>query len=103
MADLFYRQNLISDNLRCLEQSVLYAQIANDTLAMLGSYAQKMGSYDRLGIPDSVIAVSENTYRELVRLGKPQFAAQYVAPAIKNLLLYLKGYKQPGISNTIYL
>ena len=56
MAEVFRQQNLFSDNLRCLNQSIIYAFHAGDTIAALNSYGQKAATFDMMDLPDSVIA-----------------------------------------------
>ena len=58
MGDLFYQQNLITDNLRCLDRSIEYAYMAGDTIAALNSYGQKIIAFDLQNNPDSVIQCS---------------------------------------------
>lgn len=61
MAVLFYRQNLINDNLRCLDQAIVYAYKANDTIAALLDYGLKANSFHQLNQMDSVISYSLKT------------------------------------------
>ncbi len=58
MAELFYQQNLITDNLRCLDKSIEYAYMVGDTIAALNSYGQKIVAFDLQNNPDSVIQCS---------------------------------------------
>lgn len=41
-ADIFYSQNLLDENLKCLELSTAYAQKGNDTIVAINSYAHKL-------------------------------------------------------------
>ena len=62
MAVLFFRQNLLNEDLRCLDKSIHYAYLAGDTIAAINSYAQKADAYELLGMPDSVIANCQKTF-----------------------------------------
>ena len=101
MAVVFYNQNLLKDNLHSLDQSILYAIKANDTLAAFNSYAQKMGTYGKLKEPDSVIRIGTDTYRRFCSLGKPDVGARYLAPAIR-WLVEKKDYDKAKLYMSIY-
>ena len=79
MATVFFDQNLIGDNLRCLDLSIFYAYKANDTIAALNSYGQKLSSYEKLELNDSIISVCENTYNSFCELGHRNIASRYLA------------------------
>ena len=79
MATVFFDQNLIGDNLRCLDLSMFYAYKANDTIAALNSYGQKLSSYEKLELNDSIISVCENTYNSFCELGHRNIASRYLA------------------------
>lgn len=76
MAVLFYQQNLLRDNLRCLDLSILYAYKANDTIVALNSYGQKAVTYDMLNLPDSVILCNKKLQTV------PELYSKYQAIAI---------------------
>ena len=76
-------------NLRCLDQSILYAYRANDTIAAINSYGQKLGAYDKLHIADSVVAISTNTFERFTQAGHPEIGSRYLALAVN-------GYTQKG-------
>jgi tetratricopeptide (TPR) repeat protein len=63
MAVLFYQQDLLKDNLICLDKSIAYAYKANDIVAAVNSYGQKADSYERLNQQDSVIVTCLKTVR----------------------------------------
>ena len=65
MATLFYHQNLINDNLRCLDKSIYYASMASDTLAIFNLYGQKAVTFDMMNMPDSVIYYCKMTQSRL--------------------------------------
>ena len=79
MAEVFRQQNLFSDNLRCLNQSIIYAFHAGDTIAALNSYGQKAATFDMMDLPDSVIAYclktkkSPNIYNRYMALAANAF------------------------------
>jgi len=55
MADVFFMQSLMTDNLGCLEKSIEYATLAADTMVALNSMAYKMAAYDRLGTTLAIV------------------------------------------------
>ena len=82
LAEIFYQQNLVDDNLRCLDRSITYAYKANDTIAAINSYAQKLGAYDKHQMTDSIIAVSTQTYKRFSQIGYPEVGSRYLALAV---------------------
>ena len=88
-AIIFYRQNLLDDNLRCLDKSIYYAYKANDTMAAINSYGQKLGAYDKRHLSDSVIAISTETYRRFNHVGFPETGSRYLSYAVN-------GYTEKG-------
>ena len=82
MSDILYYQNLFEDNLRCLKLSVRYALKANDSITAVNSYAHQLGAYDRYQMTDSIISISEATYRKFCQMGMANIASQYCALAI---------------------
>ena len=82
LAEIFYQQNLLDDNLRCLDRSITYAYKANDTIAAINSYAQKLGAYDKHQMTDSIIAVSTQTYNRFSQIGYPEVGSRYLALAV---------------------
>ena len=63
MGALYYQQNLLADNIECMNYSIKYAMKCNDTLVALNSYMLKMGAFSRQNQLDSVVAICENAYR----------------------------------------
>ena len=86
MAELFYRQNLMQDNLESLNASVRHAKMANNTFIVLNIYAHKMAAYGRLGMDDSVIVICDHIINNYYFKGKRQEAAQYFGLAINSYL-----------------
>lgn len=86
MADVFYKQNLLSYQMECLNKSISYALKGRDTLMALNSYGHKMVCYGRLGMTDSVIVLGERLYRQYTLIGYPQIGAQYYGFTIKRYL-----------------
>lgn len=83
MSDIFYRQNLVSNQALCLDKAISYAYLSNDTVAALTLYAHKILPYDKLGWNDSIISVCEHTYKAFCRLGYPQIGSQYYSYAVR--------------------
>jgi tetratricopeptide (TPR) repeat protein len=83
LAEIFYQQNLLDDNLRCLDQSIAYAYKAYDTIAAVNSYAQKLGAYEKRHLTDSIIAVSTRTFKHFTLLGYPEIGSRYLSMAVK--------------------
>ncbi|MBP5339584.1 MAG: hypothetical protein J6Z14_09860 [Prevotella sp.] len=86
MADVFYYQNLIDDQARCLNQSVNYAFKAGDSIMALNQYAQKMAVYIRMQEHDSTIAVFYNVYEKFTELGYENIASRYFSGAFGSML-----------------
>ena len=90
MAELFYRQNLMRDNLNCLDASVWHAKMAKDTVSAISSMAHKMSAFERMGMPDSVIAYYELTNDYCQKANINWLAARF---AVLALDCYLKQEK----------
>ena len=90
MADVFYMQNLMQDNIENLNGSIRHASIARDTLVAINSLAYKMATFERIGQPDSVIAVCNHIYNNVYLKGEKQIASCYFGLAIGSYLQ--KGY-----------
>lgn len=86
MAELFYCQNLMQDNLEHLDASVRHAKMAKDTLMALNAYAHKMAAFGRMELDDSVILVCNNIFKNFYLKGKTQEAARYFGLAIDSYL-----------------
>ena len=86
MADIFYKQNLYSNQLENIEKSIYYAMVAGDTLVALNSYAHKMSAYRQLGMTDSVISICRRVYEQYSLMGFKDIGAQYYGFSIKGLV-----------------
>ena len=86
IADVFYMQNLMDDNLESLNASIHHANLAHDTLMALNIYAYKMAAYERIGLPDSVTAICRQLYDNVYLKGGKQTASQYFGLAIDSYL-----------------
>ena len=86
MADVFYHQNLITDYLSSLNQSIHYAVSAKDTLAELNSMAHKIVGYTKLKDNKTAIDTFRFVYRRYCQLGYSQFAARYIPLILRTLL-----------------
>ena len=60
IANIFFQQNLLQDQIDCINQSVKFALLAKDTIGAVYNYLQKANSYDLMGKSDSVITICEN-------------------------------------------
>ena len=86
MADIFYYQNLIDDQARCLNQSVEYAYRDGDTITALNEYAQKMFVYVRKQEHDSVISVFKHVHDQYAALGFEDVASRYFCGAFESMI-----------------
>ena len=86
MAEAFYQQNLVVEDLKCLDQAIYYAYHAQDTLAAMISYAYKMSAYDRIGLPDSVEIICDRYYSQMSLMGYERLASQNACMGVNALL-----------------
>ena len=86
MANVFYQQGLMHDFISCLDQAVACSDICKDTLMSANLQAYKMAAYERMNIPDSVIATYEVVKTVLCNIGYRQDAAAYSTLAIGSYL-----------------
>ena len=82
MGSVFYRQNLMQEDLDCLERSIRCAWKAKDTLQALNSIAYKLGPFQRLQMYDSVISLSERVYEAYCAVGRRDIGASFYVQAI---------------------
>ena len=103
MADVYYHQDLYHYQLSNLDRAVYYGYLANDTLAALLAYAQKMDGYDMLMMPDSMLSVCETVSRKFREHGFLEESASVLAIPITHLsengelekaALYMKRYER---------
>ena len=79
MANIYYHQNLLSDQISCINQSVKFAIMGKDTLGAVYNYLQKANSFDVLGMSDSVITVCENVNTFFWKKGMKKQSAQVMS------------------------
>ena len=92
MAKIFYQQNLLKEDLECLEQYIIYAWKGKDTLCAINAYAHKIPAFERLQMYDSIIHVGDILYKEFYKKGFEKNVSRYFAAVIPSLLN--KGMKQ---------
>ena len=86
MADIFYRQNLMEENIKSLDKSVYYAQMAKDTMVAINSYAHKMSAYERLGLHDSVSIICDNIQSQYFNSSYRQTVICFFSQAISSYI-----------------
>ena len=86
MASIFFMQNLMEEYLDKLNESIFFAEKANDTIAAINSLGHKMLAYDRLQMPDSVAYLCDRVYETLCSIGQHQLAAQFSGFGINSFL-----------------
>lgn len=79
MANIYYHQNLLRDQIGCINQSVKFAISGKDTLGAVYIYLQKANSFDVLGMSDSVITICENVNTFFWKKGMKKQAAQVMS------------------------
>ena len=90
MASIFYHQNLVKDNLTCLDKSIQAAYKAKDTVTAINSYAQKILAYKQLKEHDSVIVICNKVYTQYSAMGQKKVAAMYYAASVKDLIAQMR-------------
>ena len=85
MANVYYHQDLYQDQLSCLDQAIYYGYLATDTLSALLAYAQKMGAYDMLMKPDSMLYVCESVSKLFRQAGYLSKAADVLCFPVRYL------------------
>jgi len=86
MADIFYDQNLMDDNLEYLERAVSAALKGCDTIIALNMLAYKTLAYERTNRPECVLKVYDEVKRGLCDRGYIQDAAAFSSLAIGSYL-----------------
>ena len=103
MADVYYHQDLYHYQLSNLDRAVYYGYLANDTLAALLAYAQKVSTYEQMMMLDSMLSVCETVSRKFREHGFIEEAAGVLAIPITHLsengelekaALYMKRYER---------
>lgn len=86
MGNLFYEQNLIDENIRFLTLSMRYAWEGKDTLNAIFAEGELIGAYERLGVTDSVIIITERVSGLLERYNAPSLSAAYLGGIVDELV-----------------
>ena len=86
MGNLFYEQNLIDENIRFLTLSMRYAWEGKDTLNAIFAEGELIGAYERLGVTDSVIKITERVSGLLERYNAPSLSAAYLGGIVDELV-----------------
>ena len=86
MANIFYNHCLYREQLNCLDQAMYYGSLANDTLGIILAYTQKMGGYELMLKPDSMLYVCNEVFRMFQQAGYPQLAAAVLAHPVSYLI-----------------
>ena len=96
MAKIFYQQNLLKENLECLDKYLVYAWEAGDTLSAINAYAHWIPTFERLQMQDSIIHVGDVLYEQFYKgencnagkrcLLQRRIVSRYFAAVIPTLL-----------------
>ena len=96
MAKIFYQQNLLKENLECLDKYLLYGWKAKDTLSVINAYAHKIPTFERLcaddgamrlKMEDSIIYIGNILYEQFYKKeGYGRIASKYFATVIPTLI-----------------
>ncbi len=87
MAGIFYQQNLLKDNLECLQHYIEYGWRGKDTASAINGYGHKMSTFDRLQMHDSIISIGDYLYEQFYKeKAYKRMASRYFAAVIPSLL-----------------
>ena len=86
MSDVFYKQNLIEEDLYYNNLATQYAWKAKDTLAALLNMAGNIAAYQRTGKPDSALYICEHTSRLARKYGYKNLSSGLLGGAISMLV-----------------
>lgn len=86
MSDVFYKQNLIEEDLYYNNLATQYAWKAKDTLAALLNMAGNIAAYQRTGKPDSALYICEHTSMLARKYGYKNLSAGLLGGAISMLV-----------------
>ena len=75
MAFVFYAQGLYREQLEYTKNSVKYAWLGKDTLTAMVNYEQESFAYEKLGLYDSAVFVSEDVANLFIKYGYPADAS----------------------------
>ena len=80
ISNIFFKQNLIDDQLKHIDLSVKYALLSHDTIGAILNNTQKVYAYERKGEIDSAIYVCNNNFMAFRKMTMHRMAAQVVGP-----------------------
>jgi tetratricopeptide (TPR) repeat protein len=86
MSDVYYTQQLFADQLVNLDHATYYGYKANDTLAALLAYSQKINAYQLLLEPDSMLYVCETVSSLFQQSGFIDKSAGVLCIPVRHLL-----------------
>jgi len=86
ISNLFYKQNLMKENVRYAEMASRYAWMCNDTLSALLNKTNKILAMLRLGNNDSALILNDNLCHELKKYKYDKVAAGILTLSIEPLL-----------------
>ena len=78
ISNIFFKQNLIDDQLKHIDLSVKYALLSHDTIGAILNNTQKVYAYERKGEIDSAIYVCNNNFITFRKMAMQRKAAQVV-------------------------
>lgn len=78
ISNIFFKQNLIDDQLKHIDLSVKYALLSHDTIDAILNNTQKVYAYERKGEIDSAIYVCNNNFMAFRKMTMQRKAAQVV-------------------------
>ncbi len=86
MADVFYEQNLIEDNLSSADYASYYAWKDHDTIQALSEQMLKIGTYIYMKQHDLVITLFDSLYQQILYYYGEEIASQYCTLPVASLL-----------------
>ena len=78
ISNIFFKQNLIDDQMKHIDLSVKYALLSHDTIGAILNNTQKVYAYERKGEIDSAIYVCNNNFMAFRKMTMQRKAAQVV-------------------------
>lgn len=86
MGDIFYDQELYTEQLKQMDLAAKYAWMGKDTLAALASIEQKCTAYRNIGLSDSAINLAESIAKQYIHHGYHNRAAMILGSAVRMLI-----------------
>ena len=86
MSDVYYCQGLYREELKSNQCAIRYGYMAEDTLAALLMYSQRIDTYNMLMKPDSMLYVCETISEQFHQAGRPDLAAGVLCLPIRYLV-----------------